>query len=152
MSIHKDCGEEIRWGKREDDDTRFRPPLEFAGMGYIIDADGVAIYVSIYRDHICDPDTVRAWMDHRRALAAAKGEALDEIEDDEARIAARERDRQDQLILAATVECDTCEEPAGYGCINLSLWKRKQVREETRFPHASRLVKAQKAIREQERE
>jgi len=95
MSTHKECGEPIHWAKLERDHERFLPPLEFAGEGFILDADRVGIKVQVYREHVCDPKKVRAWQkrvtdlvnlgvrDPSQGRAAVVNYETGEIDDDE---------------------------------------------------------------------
>lgn len=144
MTIHRDCGKEIRWATRDDDPDRFRPPLEFAGHAYIITEDGTAVYTSTYKAHECDPDDIKAWLDLKRRQAEAKGIPYDDIDDREAAIIAYERDQQAYRDRAMAAKCDVCKAPKGELCFNMNALKRG-IKTYNKNPHPSR---AEKAARE----
>lgn len=81
MSVHKECGEQIRWARNQSG-TKWLPPLEFAGEMFILtkneegEGDYTGTEVSTYRVHNCDPDKVEAWQAYKERLASieiAKG-------------------------------------------------------------------------------
>lgn len=141
MSTHKECGEEIRWVKRDDDDSRWMPPLEFAGHFYIITESGNAIWTSVYRRHNCDPDKIEAWQEYTAKIAALK-ESTPNLPSS-AWAVARERRREDTNKIANTVKCPSCEAPVGHQCYNRTVLKKTGEIVETRNPHPARLTKAQ---------
>lgn len=139
MSIHKDCGAEITWLKRSDDSDRYLPPMEYAGEGYVRNAEGEGEYRHIYRVHFCDPDAMIQWQDYQRRLAEAKGEEFTPYD------AARERERENLWELALTVACSRCNRLPGEKCISLAQSKVNQgIEEETKNPHPQRLDDAMK--------
>src|ERR1044072_6726601 len=112
MRRHRECGEDIRWGHRDDDNSRWLPPLEFAGHAYVfMEGSDVAVKVPTYKMHLCDPDKVVAWQEYLRRMEEIKqknpeaplsetyqnGREIDRL--------ARERDRLDRLALAETIKC-----------------------------------------------
>lgn len=134
MSIHKECGAEITWMRRDDDPERFMPPMEYAGEGYVRDKDGAAQYHHIYRLHNCDPDAILEWRDYQQRLAAAKGEEYTPYD------AARERERENLWEIALTVACRRCNRLPGEKCVSLSQQKVKAgIEEETKNPHPERI-------------
>lgn len=75
MSVHKECGEQIRWARNQSG-TKWLPPLEFAGEAFILtknedgDGDYTGAEVSTYRVHFCDPEKVVAWQEYKEKLAS----------------------------------------------------------------------------------
>jgi hypothetical protein len=69
VSIHKECGAQIRWAHRDDEPGRWLPPLEFAGQAYILTEDENAVLVTTYKMHQCDPDQMEAWAAYKEKLA-----------------------------------------------------------------------------------
>lgn len=141
MTIHSDCGKEIRWAQRDDDPDRFRPPLEFAGQAYIVTEDNIAVYVTTYKQHECDPDDIKRWMELKRAQAEALGKPVDELDRKEERNIAKEQQRKENWDLALQIDCPTCKSKKGKRCYNLTKIKRDVV-EETKNPHPMRLDNA----------
>lgn len=138
MSVHRECGEDIRWAHRPDDPERFLPPLEYAGEVYVIDEGGSAIQMHGYRMHRCDPQKVIEWQTYIEQMKDLKGD-----DSYEGRInyrqAASERNRDEQWEIALKVECPKCELDPGMKCCSL----KKQYREsgeliELRWPHPER--------------
>lgn len=143
MSVHRDCGEEIRWAKREDDPERFVPPLEFAGHAYIIDENGIARSVTTFSSHRCNPDKVREWADYLRKLALAKDESPVESDNVVLWEAKKQRDSEQAWKVAITTECSTCEARIGAKCHNISARFRKTGEIlELKNPHPARLDQA----------
>lgn len=138
MSIHRDCGADIQWLRREDDTSRFLPPMEYAGEVYVRDEkDGSAKRVHAYRMHLCDPDAILAWNDYQQRLAAAKGEEFTPYD------AARERERESLWELALTVACRRCNRLPNEKCVSLSTKNVKAgIEEETKNPHPQRIEDA----------
>ena len=124
MALHGDCGKEVRWVRRDDDPERFHPPLEFAGQSYIITEDNIAMYVTTYKRHECDPDDIKAWLELKRKQAEAKGIPVDEIDFREERIIARERDREETNSKAMRIKCPVCKATVSELCFNMSALKR----------------------------
>jgi len=147
VSIHSDCGKEIRWVHRDDEPDRWHPPLEFDHQGYVI-VDDVVIYTNIYKRHDCDPDDIKAWLDLKRNQAMAKGIDVEDIDAKEERIIAKEQQRDLYWAEALRVECPVCEAEVGQRCYNMSLWK-KGIEEHTKNPHPKRLMDSWKADREE---
>lgn len=141
MSIHSDCGKEVRWVHRDDDPDRFHPPLEFAGQAYIITEDNTAVFTTTYRRHECDPDDIKQWIDLKRRQAEAKGIATEDIDRHEERIIARERDQKEANDFAMRVECPICKAPVAELCFNMALLK-KGVKKYTKNPHPGRVEQA----------
>lgn len=145
MSVHKECGEDIRWAKRDDDPERFVPPLEFAGQAYVIDENGVAHTVTTYTSHKCDPDKVRDWADYLRRLALAKDETPIEADNVKLWAAKRQRDNEQAWEVAITTECPRCDASIGAKCHNISAMFRKTGEiVELKNPHPERIEKAYK--------
>lgn len=141
MTIHSDCGKEIRWAQRDDDPDRFRPPLEFAGQAYIVTEDNIAVYVTTYKQHECDPDDIKRWMELKRAQAEALGKPVDELDRKEERNIARKQAQNDAWSLTIKIPCATCGAKAGQKCFNMT--KRKQdIVEENKWPHHIRALAA----------
>ena len=140
MSIHKECGAEISWLRRPDDLDRYLPPMEYAGEGYVKDAEtGAGIYRHIYRTHLCDPEKIIEWQDYQQRLAEAKGEEYTPYD------AARERERENLWELALKVACRRCSRLPGEKCISLSVRNVNQgIEEETKNPHPQRIEDALK--------
>lgn len=144
MSIHTQCGKEVRWANREDDPEKFRPPLEFVGHNYIITEDNIALYVSTYRQHECDPDEIVKWLDLKRRQAKALGHPTVEIDRKEEWALAKEEQRKKDWKEALKVDCPQCEVKVGKKCHNMT--KRKQgIKEYTKNPHPRRLMDSWKA-------
>ncbi len=142
MSVHKDCGEDIRWVKREDEEQRWMPPLEFIGQVYIIDESGHAFMTNAYQIHNCDPDKMEAWQEYQRRIAELKGdqESIEELDGRQVYQIARERERERVWELALTRPCRTCQADIGQRCISQSVHLRRTGEiKETLNPHPSRL-------------
>lgn len=145
---HKECGEDIIWAKRDDDENRFAPPLEFAGPAYIVDNRGVGIQIMTYRRHHCDPEKVAAWQEYKQRIAE-----LDHSDPQDIRVerqaaramrqAARDEKREAHYEYAAKVDCPSCGAEAGEACEDLAKQK-KGLRVQTRWPHESRVSVADK--------
>lgn len=137
MSVHTDCGKEVKWVHRDDEPDRWHPPLEFDHQGYVI-MDDVVVYTNVYKRHECDPDDIKAWMDLKRNQAMAKGIDVGAIDFREERALAKQQQRDRDWEQALKVECETCEAGINVRCYNLS--KRKQgIAENTKNPHPQRL-------------
>lgn len=136
-SIHKECGADIVWAKREDSD-RFMPPLEYVGEVYLLEGKGeekFGVQRHAYRIHNCDPDRIIEWQEYQFRLAEAKGETFTPY------AAARERDRESTWNMALKVPCPRCERDAGQKCISLSrhLIATGEI-QETLNPHPARMT------------
>lgn len=125
-SVHKECGADITWARRDDNPEKWMPPLEYIGEVYLIDGKGedrTAVQRHAYRLHICDPDRIIEWQDYMHRLAEAKGEVYDphgpgtqfEYE------AKREKEREQTWNMALKVDCPRCSQPAGQKCISQSI-------------------------------
>jgi hypothetical protein len=137
MSVHKECGADIVWLRRDDDESRFLPPMEYAGEVYIKGENGTAQRVHGYRQHLCDPDAIIAWQDYQRRLAEAKGEEYTPYD------AARERERENMWDLALAVTCRRCHSTPGEKCYSQQVRLVKAgIKEETRNPHPERIEDA----------
>lgn len=141
MGIHRECGENITWLKRDDNLERWMPPMEFAGGAYIKGDDGEAIEVVTYRPHICDPDKVEAWIERLRRMGELTGDTS-ELDSTVARQAAREREQEAARKLAETINCDVCGSVGGTPCVSLSS-KKQGGGTPTKWPHPQRLELAQ---------
>lgn len=138
MSTHRDCGEPIKWARRDDDSERFMPPLEYVGEVYVIDSGGAAIMVHAYRQHRCDPDKMEAWQEYLGKMDKLKGTTV--LADMTAHEAARERDREARWEVALRKECIRCDAPAGERCRDMSARYRKTGEiVHTNNPHPERL-------------
>lgn len=143
-SVHKECGADITWAKREDDEDRFLPPLEYVGEVYLLEGQGrdkVGVQRHAYRLHICDPDRIIEWQDYQQRLAEAKGIEYVPLSDGRAAYeAAREKDREEQWNMALKVACPRCDAPAGEKCRSQ---QRQHIKTgeivETRNPHPARM-------------
>ena len=136
MSIHKECGEPIKWLRRPEDMDKFLPPMEYLGEVYVVE-EGAGIYRQAYKLHMCDPDKIIAWQDYQRRLAEAKGEEFLPMD------AAREREREQIWELVRKVACPRCEAGVDEKCISLSTHKVKAgIKEETKNPHPERIEHA----------
>lgn len=140
MSVHRDCGEPIRWARRDDEPSRFMPPLEPAGQAYILSEDGAAVYVTIYQVHNCDPDKMLAWQDYQARLSEIKSRETVTVENMSAWEVAGERGREEAWGNALRFECPTCSQPVGERCRDMS---RKYIKTGelvfTKNPHPARL-------------
>lgn len=127
MSVHKDCGADIRWLKRDDDPNRFLPPMEFVGQFYAADADGVGVVQNCYRPHVCDPDVMEDWLNRMRRLAELQGDqdSVEEISGRQAWALAREREREKTWEIALKVDCPRCLQPKTQKCISMAQTHRK---------------------------
>lgn len=123
VSVHRDCGEDVKWAKRSDDDTRWNPPLDYIGPVYIIDESGAAIQVNAYRTHNCDPDKMEAWLERCRRVAELKGGDLDSLE---VRAVKADMDRESVWDVALKVACPACEVAVGVKCHSMALRYRKE--------------------------
>lgn len=132
-SIHRECGEEIRWAYRNDDPSRFNPPLEYIGMVYIIDEQGTAIQTIGYKVHQCDPDKMRAWYKRLREIAEIQGTPLEDID----RYAvARDAERENRYDEAMKRKCTRCGASKGKPCTSLA--KGPKFGNATKWPHPER--------------
>lgn len=133
--IHKECGSDIVWARREDDPDRFHPPMEYVGEVFLISGKGekVAEQRHAYRIHQCDPDRIIEWQDYQHRLAEAKGEEYTPY------AAAREKQNEETWNLVLKVDCPRCERPVGEKCISLArhLLKTGEM-QECRNPHPAR--------------
>jgi hypothetical protein len=134
MAVHRECGAEIKWAKRDDIPDKYLPPLEYLGEVFVIDSSGAAIQVHGYQRHNCDPDVMIAWQDYQKRLAEVKGEAFTPYE------VARERDREVTWKTALKVECPRCEAAVDEKCRSMQL-KHLRTGElvEVKNPHPVRL-------------
>lgn len=150
MSIHKECGAEIRWAKRSDDPERWSSPLEFAGFNYIIDESGSAIEVVAYKIHVCDLEQMTRWRDVvEKTLQARDYEKKDEpfnpfkdleLTGRDAYNIKREEQRKENWKIAKKVECPTCNAAPRNKCVSLA--KGPSHGKTTKNPHPNRLTKA----------
>jgi hypothetical protein len=138
MSIHKDCGADIRWFKRDDDESRFMPPMELAGEGYIIDPEDKSgmhlVWRYIYRPHMRDPAAVIEWQRYQEQLSEAKGEEVGVYE------AVKTRSQDEQWDVALLVACTKCHMLPGERCVSQQkhLQKTGEIIN-TNWPHPERL-------------
>lgn len=144
MSVHRDCGEEIKWARREDDETRWNPPLEYAGNFYIIDESGAAIQVTGYKIHYCDPDRMEAWQERCRRIAEMQGGDMSKVE---TQVVAADMRREEQWEVALKVECETCEAKVNEKCHSMARTHRKNDEiVPVLNPHPRRLERAYKEV------
>src|SRR5262245_28639014 len=120
MSIHSDCGAEIRWPRKSDEPEAYGPPLEYAGQGYVFDENSVAIQVSVYKSHVCRADQMAEWLDNKikvQRLLATKASKLPVTNEDyrQARQQLTERNHD----MALSVGCPLCGAVAGEPCIHI---------------------------------
>ena len=146
-SVHKECGADITWARRDDDPSRFMPPLEYVGEVFLIEGvtreDKTAVQRHAYRLHICDPDRIIEWQDYMRRLAEAKGMSVEELNSFGGAShyeAAREKESEENWNMALMVSCTRCDAPKGEKCRSLAT-KHIKTGEivETRNPHPVRL-------------
>lgn len=150
MSVHKECGEQIRWARNQSD-TKWIPPLEFAGEAFILtkaegSEDYIASEVSTYRVHNCDPDKVLAWQEYKAKLEALESRKRLEVSDHylSDREIAKQRDQElawDEVHGVPCPRSDFCLTDGK--CCNLS--KAKQNGGEfvaTVWPHPERVEAA----------
>ena len=141
MSIHKECGAQIKWAKRADDLDRYGQPLEFHGFYYIIDESGAAIEVTCYDIHVCDPEQMKKYQERLASIneiAEIKEDStLFKMSPSAAYEAAREVRRADTWKVALKVDCPTCEVKAKKKCRNLS--KGKNYNKITKNPDPLRI-------------
>jgi hypothetical protein len=144
MSTHKDCGEQIRWARRLEDPTRWLPPLEYAGEGFVLSTsddseDHFASEVHVYKLHRCDPDKVLAWQEYTERMADIQGTAPP----GPSYALARERDRENAWEQALKKPCPRCGVAKKVKCKSLGTVAKKKEKEsgeitETRWPHPER--------------
>lgn len=147
MSVHKDCGEQIRWVRRAEDPERFMPPLEYAGEGIIITGgdspeSALGSQVHVYKIHRCDPDTMEEWQRYCARMADLKGQAPPETPYQ----MMRERDRESAWEEAIKKPCPKCGVPKKVRCKSLGVHAKKLEKQtgevtETRWPHPERWTK-----------
>lgn len=138
MSIHKECGADITWVPRPDEDGRYYPPLEFLGYVKTVNGDGELVDTAAYRQHLCDPAKIVEWAEYLGAVEEAKAVIG---ETNIANATYRERaDHNRQVTYEAAMEwsCPTCEAPPGSPCEDLGA-RKKKISKETRWPHPKRM-------------
>ena len=148
MSVHRECGERIRWA-RNASDTKWIPPLEFSGEAYILvkneDGEGdIATEVSTYRVHNCDPAKMVAWQEYKEKVAAIEGGQRAEAQqirtnDWEVKRLMEQEAAWDQVH---GVQCPRCDGPTDGKCINLSKAKSGGEVVYTLWPHPERVEAA----------
>lgn len=144
MSVHKNCGEKIRWAKNAHGD-RFLPPLEFVGHYYILldmeeGDDKMATEVSCYEVHQCDPEKVVAWQEYKDNLAAIESRTKVDVERPPSNWEiARKREQEATRARAEKKPCSKCGAKRNEPCFNLSIWKSKQEKRATNMPHTERM-------------
>lgn len=136
-SVQRECGADIVWAKRPDDDSRFLPPLEYVGEVYLLDGKGkdkTGEQRHAYRIHQCDPDRIIEWQDYQHRLAEAKGEDYTPY------AAAREKENEEMWNQVLHVSCPRCDRDVGEKCISLArhLLKTGEI-VECRNPHPARI-------------
>lgn len=137
MSVHKECGKQVRWGKRSDDPDRYMQPLEFAGFYYILDESGTALEVVAYQIHQCNVDDVRAITATREALADSRNRSEKlQLTVQEEYAAARESNREDLWKQVLPFACEGCGAKKNERCTH------KLSGEEIRYPHTDRIKKS----------
>lgn len=140
MSIHTDCGANIKWAKRSDDPDRFSPPLEFHGFYYIVDESGSAIEVTTYQPHICDPERMKKYQDRIAQVAKQRAPKKSKLLSPEYE-AARQVRRDDNWKIALKVECETC------GAKPRSKCRSKNFGKITLNPHPARIAEGMRKDR-----
>ena len=148
MSVHRDCGEPIRWVRRNDDLNRWAPPLEAVGQALIVteqDGEPVSAYVSIYKEHRCDPEKMLAWVEYQERLAEIKERTGGHTPDtgmSAYQIKAQQLNEENWQI-AMLVPCPICDAKLDEYCFNLT--ERKKGNEVAiRNPHQKRFIAGQK--------
>ena len=137
MSIHRDCGEPIRWAEMDIDPgltPRYLPPLEEAGTAFILDGN-VAKEVHTYRLHRCDPEKVAAWQEYCRKMEELKNEAP--VVGQTVGQIARNREREEVYQSAMRVECPNCGAARNQPCRDMRKGN-KNYGNATRWPHTGR--------------
>lgn len=137
MSIHKDCGEHVKWVRRTDEDDRWFPPLESIGHVYVIIDDQVVETIG-YRHHKCDPAKMKAWLDYLAIIGELKGDTS-ELDSVVAHQAARDRQAESTRKYAERVACPQCNQGINEPCVNMSILKKTGELEPTKNPHQSRI-------------
>jgi len=120
VSIHKDCGAQVRWAHRDDEPNRWLPPLDHAGQAYIITEDDAAVLVNTYKIHQCDPDQMEAWQAYKEKLAeiqARKGAEPVNMTTWEVR---REQLREEAWLKAFKRKCPRCGAAKNVKCHKLT--------------------------------
>lgn len=138
MSIHKECGENIKWMRRADD-TGWLPPLEYAGTVYV-EIDGKGEEHHGYRQHRCDPDKMDAWIEYLRKKGEITGD-MSELDSVNVRVSANERSAEAAREYAQHEHCPSCDANIGKPCVNLAAKKKGEV-VEIKWPRPSRLERA----------
>jgi hypothetical protein len=137
MSIHSDCGAEIRWPRKQDDLESFGPPLEYAGQGYIFDENGSTVQVSVYKNHICQASQMEVWLDNKARIAKLQKTSAARLPvTNEAYKLAREEAQTANRKRALTVACPTCQAAIGDMCTHVI------TSAVLRNPHTSRLTES----------
>lgn len=144
MSVHKECGEDIRWALRDDQSGRYNPPLEFVGHMYVIDSDtNVAKRVTVWQPHNCDPEKMLAWQEYRLRileLRARGAEIAEGLEDWKLAQAKREEETWNEVLK---YECRRCEAPIDEKCRNMGQRFRKTGEiVHVKHPHTERMADA----------
>jgi len=120
MSIHYDCGAEIRWSRKPDDPESFMPPLEYSGQGFIFDENGIAIQVTVYKPHFCNADQMEVWLKNKVRIDTMKGteEFIAPVTNDMLKDA-RDKEKKKLIKYALRVPCPTCEAPEKVMCVHV---------------------------------
>lgn len=153
MSVHKNCGEQIRWAQRPG--GGWFPPLELVGEVFILtrneggDGDYTGSEVMAYRIHQCDPDKMEAWQAYKERLASiedakVKDERAAYVSDREA---ARARDMENAWDEVHGTPCPRSEHclTDGYCCNLTAVKKNGGEFVPTKWPHPERVLAAQQA-------
>jgi hypothetical protein len=123
--------------KNPNDESRWMPPMEYAGEGYWIDADMVGHGAHFYQPHVCDPAQVEAWVERLQRIADATGDStkLDEVNIRQAR---NEANQESARAAAEKYDCSQCGAQVGHPCISMSN-KKQGGGKPTKWPHPVRL-------------
>lgn len=152
MSVHKDCGEQIRWSKKPSSGGWY-PPLELVGEVFILtrnedgDGDYTGNEVMGYRIHNCDPDKMKAWQEYRAKLAALETDERKAEREEwvSAREAAKSRDMENAWDEVHGTPCPRSDHCLTDGmCCNLTQIKKTGEFVPTKWPHPERVEAVQR--------
>jgi hypothetical protein len=137
MSIHSECGMEIRWPRKQDDPDSYGPPLEYFGQGYIFDENGSTIQVSVYKNHVCQASQMESWLENKARIAKLQKTAAAKLPiTNEVYRQARNELATKNRTRALTVACPTCKAVVGEMCQHIV------TNATLRNPHTARLTES----------
>ena len=140
MSVHQDCGAEIRWARRADDPSKWMPPLQFVGQYFVFGEDDAAIRMNCYESHRCDPDAMEAWQIYKARLAELQANQPSVVQGMTNWEIRREQQRDQTWEDALTRACPKCEAEIGVKCHRLDQrFHKTGEMVECKNPHPERL-------------